>query len=123
MSGSRHTKGPWGWGRFPNQDGVPAQTVEEVIECMAYSARQSELGELWGVMGGTPDDPVVVCYTGNGPTSEANARFIRAAPDLLEALISVRNTLIDATADGDCNLPGLLEYVTAVVARAEGREP
>jgi hypothetical protein len=29
---------------------------------------------------------VVVCYTGNGPTSEANARLIAAAPELYEAL-------------------------------------
>jgi hypothetical protein len=60
-------------------DGRPIESVEDVIKVMAGSAEQSTLAELYGVSlseayaDGTHG---VVCYTGNGPRSAANARLI-----------------------------------------------
>lgn len=112
MSGSRHTPDP----RAPlKRSPGPWVVTHRHVDGTAYDDEIDGLGlEIEAI-----ERPLI-----RGDYALAgDAHLIAAAPELLEALISVRNTLIDATADGDCNLPGLLEYVTAVIARAEGREP
>lgn len=91
MSETTHTPGPWSYTWFCKPDGQPIETVDDVAETIAGSARHSTRAELFGV---TLDDAnedergqaTVVCYTGNGPNAHNNARLIAAAPDLLQAL-------------------------------------
>lgn len=64
----------WRWTRFTRPDGSPIETVEHVAETTSYSATWSPAAELWGVT--FHGDDAVVCYTGNGPNSEAHARFL-----------------------------------------------
>ena len=45
-------------------------TAEELAELLAKNP-----GPVWFVWGGTVEDSLYVAITGNGPTSEANARF------------------------------------------------
>jgi hypothetical protein len=91
------TEGPLSCVRFTRPDGKPIETVEDVAETTASSARHGSIAELWGVAIPVGDDNQVVCYTGNGPTSRRNAEFrprmIRATPiddelRLLRALAS-----------------------------------
>ena len=39
------------------------------------------VGKLWSVLTGSVDSPLMCCYTGNGPTSEANAYLFAASLD------------------------------------------
>ncbi len=66
----------WEWGMFTRPGGAPIETVDHLCEAQEYSARQSDVAELWGVNYG-PDTPVV-CFTGNGPTSEKHAQYFAA---------------------------------------------
>lgn len=79
MSEAKFTPGPWELSTFTRADGQPIATVDDVADAVAASARwPGGVAELWGVtIPGTGD---VIAYTGNGPTREANARLIAAAP-------------------------------------------
>lgn len=82
------TPGPWQFTFFCKPDGSPIETAQDVAEVVAGSALKSDRAELFGVTlpRDNPDEPsVVVCYTGNGPNSHNNARFIAAAPVVIEA--------------------------------------
>lgn len=61
----------------------PTNTVEEAANYIADSARQAGGSQVWfvvigkwpeGTMG--PERAKIPAYTGNGPTSEANARYL-----------------------------------------------
>lgn len=67
----------WQWGLFTRPGGAPIETVDHLCEAQEYSARQSDVAELWGVNYG-PDTPVV-CFTGNGPRSKDHAQYLAAA--------------------------------------------
>ena len=58
---------------------------------------------------------------GWSPRSEANARLIAAAPDLLEALKFAAARIELANAEGDPILSAWLPDARAVIAKAEGR--
>ena len=69
--------------------------VEHFRESLSHGS-----GDVWGVMavdhprtiGGMDDRPehgVMTCWTGNGPTSEANAELYVAAPGIARALIAM----------------------------------
>lgn len=78
-----YTATPWIWSKFCKRDGTPIETVEDVAETIAGSARYSESAELYGVSlddaNQHPDGlATVVCYTGNGPNAHNNARVIAA---------------------------------------------
>lgn len=71
-----HTQFPWEFSQFTvGDDGEKITTKEQVAKQVAASALHPEgSGELWGVT--IPGTNVVICYTGNGPHSEANAATI-----------------------------------------------
>lgn len=89
----------WVAGRMVNPGGSEPNTHEELIAMTTESVRQSESLEFYGVVLERPgenmttppirpdDLPEVVCYTGNGPTSEKHAEFIAAVRHLLPKLL------------------------------------
>lgn len=84
MTDTGSTPGPWELSTFTRPDGNPIKTVEDVAHTVSASAMwPGGVAELWGVT--IPGTTAVIAYTGNGPTREANARLIAAAPDLLAA--------------------------------------
>src|SRR4051812_36259361 len=53
---------------------------EAAIVYMADMISKRDSADLWMVFCGDPDkEPIVPAYTGNGPTSEANAYYLCAA--------------------------------------------
>lgn len=73
------SEGPFEFAWFCRHSGERIQTVADVIETLALSAEKSTRAELYGVCLAERDEhgkQMVVCYTGNGPRSEANARLI-----------------------------------------------
>lgn len=82
-------------------------------------------------IGTRSDDPydgeVAVIYRALSPHSEADARLIAAAPELLEALKQSRHELscLNLEADGaqKLNSPAtrVLDQINAAIAKAEGR--
>jgi hypothetical protein len=96
---AEHTPGPW----------------------EAYDGHDHALGH-WLVL---TEDHVVVCDTlFDGPTHEANARLIAAAPDLLAALIDIAGERFTPQAGYNAyNLDGMLteaqELARAAIAKAE----
>ena len=85
----KHTKGPW-------MAGVPSSIVG------------------WPVVSAPADGRIICNMLYTSPTDEevgANAALIAAAPEMLEALRTVRDTYLDDTPD----------VVVAAIAKAEGR--
>lgn len=84
------TKGEWTFSRYINADGSEPKTREEFAAILAQSVQKSEGNNenLYGV--GAKDDKgdLVVCYTGNGPTSFANAAFLSASKEIVAYLLS-----------------------------------
>ena len=87
---SKHTKGPWRY------------TVSEGSNyCRIYCHNSPHWGDnLRGYCG------------------EANARLISAAPDLLEALETLRDEIIDTTWDN--SFRSALDKATAAIFKAKG---
>ncbi len=71
---------------FTMPDGSMPQTNEDVAKITTFSAMQSESAELWGVT--VVGDGPIICYTGNGPTSRENARYITWALNNREKILS-----------------------------------
>ena len=88
---SKHTEGPWGVGTKSN--GVSPRHVQ-ILNDDGYIA--------------------TVNYTNSINETNANARLIAAAPELLEALIDCRRTLEIA------NFTQELAVVNAAIAKAKG---
>jgi hypothetical protein len=67
---------PWQWGHSATE------THEDAIKWATETIAASDATDLHMVYYGNPEiegDTRVVAYTGNGPTSEANARYLQAA--------------------------------------------
>lgn len=123
MSEGKHTPGPWR---------VYAQEIAD---------KDQAKHELCQLVDGTPNFQNVMVYvtdddwnlapavTGCGEHSIANAHLIAAAPDLLAALLSVRQIIVDGAMtgfnpkDGDWAERLYLSQAKsyAAIARAEGR--
>ncbi len=81
-----HSPLPWTFTYFTKPDGSDIETPQDVADTVAHSSLQCEGTTLWGVTLDEKDEhgrSLVVCYTGNGPHSEANARLIVAAINAL----------------------------------------
>jgi hypothetical protein len=79
------TQEPWAIGHSGTQ------THEEAIAYITDALTKSDRTDLWMVFIGNPEiegDTRVVAYTGNGPTSEANARYLaNLSPENLRTLV------------------------------------
>jgi hypothetical protein len=88
---------PWNWGQIVDKDQRPLETIEAVCQAMTDSAMFSQSTELWSVFSSAGDTPVI-CYTGNGPRSKANADFITHACNNYHYFVSTINRLGDELA-------------------------
>lgn len=118
MSEQKHTPGPWHWvihdhscaslgvGEDP---GMGTPLVMSVSPCRSCTDRVKDGEWEWGR-----------CTT----PSEADARLIAAAPELLEALIMVRDADEDCKADGLPSIPPAARTkIDAAIAKANGVQP
>lgn len=99
-----HTPGPWGVFAQPI-NGAGDAVLELVEQVQATNPISSHIYLIDA--GGK-----CAAVTGCGPTSEANARLIAAAPELLEAL-----QYLVSLGGGDC-----LEPARAAIAKATGAD-
>ena len=108
MSAPMHTPGPWS---------VYADMRTDVCR-----ATGDELSYVAGWNIESPAEEIVGCEgIISGPTSEANARLIAAAPELLEALEEARRQL--EYVDGRFptgTTPAVLARINAAIAKARG---
>ena len=116
---------PWVLRSFVWKHGKPVFTVEDVAEFLAATARNSRGMRLFGVSckdEAAGDEPVV-CYTGNGPTSEANARFIVRAVNAHDELVAALRGLMDFMQDesGEMDAFTVCEVAANAIAKAEGK--
>jgi hypothetical protein len=103
MSESKHTPGPWSIEPHPERPDLPIRVMggkgERVARCSQISLCT------------TPEE------------CKANARLISAAPDLLEALVMVRDADNDCIADGLQTIPPTPRAkIDAAIAKAKGTQ-
>lgn len=89
---------------FCKPDGTEINTVDDVAETVVHMVRQGNGVSLFGVL--APDNqPPVVCVTGNGKDSEANAALIVLAvnerPSLLQTIEQLTKALEGALIGGN----------------------
>lgn len=77
-----HTPGTW-------EHFILDKPLDEIAAYVATCIKASPGRDFHFVMGRDERGEVDICHVGNGPRSEANARLIAAAPELLEALVDV----------------------------------
>lgn len=113
MTEPKHTPGPWKW--EPDRDSyrgsLLASTGQRVIEFEQFSC------------GGGGEYPV--CDSARLNISDADARLIAAAPEILEALENFVAKYVQIIASGDCGFwdPEKEQHVIdarAVIAKATG---
>ena|ERR1700678_107480 len=86
VGGIDHSPLPWEFTYFTKTDGSEIKTVQDVADTTAGSALRCTGTTLWGISLKEPSEDgavQVICFTGNGPHSEANARLIVAAVNAL----------------------------------------
>ncbi len=86
--------GEWFWTH------TPTKTVNAAVRWVAKTTRASDSPTIWGVMIGTSDNPQIIAYTGNGPTSESNSAYLTAVQprnitSLIEQLVYARRQVQD----------------------------
>ena len=96
---------PWHFATAPH-DPTTQTKAEFVVGALNKCRPVPSLWTCWAaVPKGTPDDYIIPALTGDGPTSESNARFIAHArsdvPDLLAEIAELRATLNDAHDGGN----------------------
>ena len=83
---NERSPGAWEWAIFHPFDGSKLETKEQIKKILCDSVDKSPLIELNGVLVKANGEDVVVCYTGNGPHSYANADFIVLACNSFDVL-------------------------------------
>ena len=108
MSNAKHTPGPWVFARDFDEAGQRAK-VTTVAVCAEFVI-------------GLPSDFPGGNYRDGDPSgeSEADARLIAAAPELLEALTDVSNQARHSDYDWPVELS---RAVSAAIAKATGEQP
>lgn len=101
MTEIKHTPGPWEYVPSNGNHGAYVADMDGCSVCDCYVVSGGGSGRLF--------------YDFQGEMSDANARLIAAAPEMLEALYEVEATAIDAYD------PVMLAKVQAAIAKAEGR--
>lgn len=86
------SSGQWMVGR------ANTETIEAAVEYMATALRKRADPELWMVFVGDPNNEVAVpAYTGNGPTSQANANYLAIAqPHNMLVLVRVLRAIMNS---------------------------
>lgn len=83
----KHTPGPWVW--FEQKAETPEEAKAWLIDAVEQTAKNGRFTQnIQGVGAGDMESDhgwLIVCHTGCGPTSAANAQLIAAAADLLRA--------------------------------------
>ena len=104
MSETKHTPGPWHQARFTNMG--HEHTLATVV--------------------GPDNEPIAHTFSISRSHEErlANARSIAALPDLLAALVGIREcTFIDRTKALDTPCPDCIDMVNDAIAKAKGETP
>lgn len=115
------TPGQWDWSNFSKADGSPIESVEDVAETLAVSARKGPGAYLKGVSAKDDLGDLVVCYTGNGPRAEANSKLLAHAPDAIRYLMGIISRLLPTPAP---NREAELKVIEAAKAwRAQKLKP
>lgn len=120
----KHTPGPWTVAIYRDDPDSPPsieQIKEMVCACVDRTVEKgTNIPDFYFVMSSMDkNDPIHTAIVGNGPTSEANAYLISAAPELLEAC----KMLIGFIPDGWEMPLGWNQVVAqahAAIAKAEG---
>ena len=110
----------WSWG-----NAGPFATVDETAEALAQVARNADgdggaATNLWCVHMPDPNEPgmsLYVCHTGNGPTSQAHARFFAGAPNAIRMLLAEIDALRAAPPTTYLHADGTEEPIGELVAR------
>lgn len=135
-----HSETPWEANRFLKGDGTEIETVEDVAVILSNSALAGDRAELFGVTNGDTDESglsTIICYTGNGPRSQANAARIVTSVNshaaLVEAVKDLRSIwYISVDAVCQKNRPDIKkcmcqacieERADAALSKAEGVQP
>lgn len=97
-----HTPGPW-------------KAIYEGIE-------NGESGKYW-IMGGDGLNTVTRIDCGKSEPARANAQLIAAAPELLEALKMIKNSVCRCDGKNEAtNFEGFICQTCQAIAKAEGRQ-
>lgn len=105
MSEQKHTPGPW-----------VISPLSEMIFSADMGDHQRPIGFIYG--------PAFAERSEVGRTAMANAVLCAAAPEMLEALIMVRDADEDCKADGLPSIPPAARAkIDTAIAKAEGRQP
>ena len=92
MNEAKFTKEQWMVGANEmTADEMKARLIETIDASIEHG---TAVGRLWSVFVGPIESPLMICFTGNGPTSEANAYAIAAAPEMYEKGQFKRNVII-----------------------------
>jgi len=117
---TKRTPGPWVATRFLKPDGTEIKTVGDVVEVLSASATKSENAFLYGVTTERENDHLVVCYTGNGPTSRANASFIVRACNCHDELLAACKEFVRKVECGEARSKRSYAQMKAAILKAEG---
>ncbi len=87
LSGLRDGGDSWEWGDMSTAEPAIA-TREEMLDRVKAVLVRRESAEAWSVYIAKGDRGLMVCLTGNGPTSKAHAEFFAHAPVVIRTLLA-----------------------------------
>lgn len=107
-NGSKHTPGPWAWGNYCEEVSPGAQ---DCCELVAYGPPDiNDSRPIFDILHLADDCSI----------SEANARLIAAAPEMLEALRDALRCCYEADIGGERDPDSWMGKAAAAIAKAEG---
>ena len=98
----KFTPGPWGIGVLGKDDGTPELDREKMAERFRESLMKGPEGnKCFFVTAMIDGESVTIGYTGNGPTSEANAQLVSYVPELVMRIDELEASLALSTKEVD----------------------